>query len=44
MAGNERRAKRWLEISCLEEMDAETVSCADRVIVLKNGSRKEKLC
>lgn len=30
------------EISCLEEIDIETVSSADIVIVMKNGRRKEE--
>lgn len=37
----EGRAKRCLEISCLEEIDVETVSFAD-IIVIKNGLRKEE--
>lgn len=30
------------EISCLEEIDIETASFADIVILIKNGLRKEK--
>lgn len=42
MADRERRAKRCLEISCLEEIDVETDSFADIIIVIKNGLRKEE--
>lgn len=46
MAPIERRVRRWLQISCLEEIGVQTVNFADIIIVIKNGLRKEekKLC
>lgn len=42
MAHVDRRAKRCLAISCLEEIGVETVRFADIIVVIENGLRKKE--